>query len=141
MPARWTSSGVGAGDMSVRLKRREALKLLGSITGLGILTACSSSTPAPAPAESKPADAKPAQSQPAAPAAQAQPTAKPAEAKPAEAKPAAQIAPAAGGAVFEIQHWHTLTASDGEVWTQQIENFNTAMKEQKLPTPPKFTPP
>jgi ABC-type glycerol-3-phosphate transport system substrate-binding protein len=41
-------------------------------------------------------------------------------------------APAAGGTVFEIQHWHTLTASDGEVWQQAIDNFNAANKEQSL---------
>jgi multiple sugar transport system substrate-binding protein len=111
------------------------------VAGLGILAACSS----PAP-ESKPADAKPAApaatTAPAAPAAAGQPTAaaKPAEAaKPTEAaKPAAQTAPAAGGAMVELNHWHTLTASDGEVWEAQIGKANDALKDQKIHITPQL---
>jgi multiple sugar transport system substrate-binding protein len=113
--------------MAAHLRRREALKLLAGVTVLGILTACSS--PAPA-TESKPAETKPAESKPAAPAAAAQPTA--AEAKPAEAKPGAQTAAAAGGSMIELNHWHTLTASDGEVWEQHIANANNALQDQKI---------
>jgi multiple sugar transport system substrate-binding protein len=129
--------------MAAHLKRREVLRLLGGVTGLGILTACSS--PAPA-TESKPAESKPAETKPAAPAAAAQPTAapaaaaKPAESKPAEAKPAAQAAPAAGGAMVELNHWHTLTASDGEVWVAHIEAANAALNDQKIHITPQLVP-
>jgi multiple sugar transport system substrate-binding protein len=95
--------------MDSNLKRREALKLLGGITGLGILSACSSPTP-------------PAASQPTAAAA----------ANPAASNPTTQAAPAAGGKVFEINHWHTLTASDADVWNQALENFNSANANQNV---------
>lgn len=116
--------------MPMPLTRRSALKLLVGMTGLGMLSACSS-------ASSPSTESKPAESKPATPASQGQPAVKapdtkPAETKPGDAKPAAQTAPAAGGAVFEINHWHTLTASDAEVWDQQIATFNSAMADQKL---------
>ena len=125
--------------MAAYLKRREVLSLLGGLTGLGILTACSGGAPA---TDSKPAETKPAATTAAAPAAAAQPTAaaaKPAEAaKPTEApKPAAQ-APAAGGSTIELNHWHTLTASDGEVWEKQIANANDALKDQKIHITPQL---
>jgi multiple sugar transport system substrate-binding protein len=129
--------------MTAHLTRREALKLLGGVTGLGILSACSSPTPAtPAkPAEPKPAETKPTETKPAAPAAAPQPTTAPAAAaKPAEAKPAAQTAPAAGGAVVELNHWHTLTASDGEVWVAHVEAANAALKDQKIHITPQLVP-
>ncbi|MCC6179227.1 MAG: extracellular solute-binding protein [Chloroflexi bacterium] len=115
--------------MTAHPMRREVLKMLGGSVGLGILTACSSS----APVSSKPAESKPGAPTSATNATSA-PTAvtKPADAKPAEAKPAAQTAPAAAGSVVELNHWHTLTASDGEVWTAQIGTLNEAMKDQKI---------
>jgi multiple sugar transport system substrate-binding protein len=101
--------------MTAHLKRREALRLLGGITGLGILTACSSSAP---------------EAKPTAPAAASQPT--PAAANAAGSTPGAQAAPAQGGKVVEINHWHTLTASDADVWGQALDNFNNANASQNV---------
>lgn len=96
--------------MAQRLHRREALKVLGGMAGVSLLAACSSPSSAPA------APAKPA-----------------AEAKPGESKPAEKAAaPAAAGAVFEIVHWYPMTASDGEVWKQVIDNFNAVHKDKGL---------
>jgi ABC-type glycerol-3-phosphate transport system substrate-binding protein len=91
--------------------------LLGSAAGLGIVSACSAAVPS---GESKPSESKPASSQPATPA------------KPAEAKPAPQTAPATGGAVIEVNHWHTLSASDGAVWEKHIQACSEALKDQRI---------
>lgn len=45
--------------------------------------------------------------------------------------PAATEAPAVAKPI-EIIHWSWLTASDGEVWAQMIENFNTEHKDKGI---------
>src|SRR5687768_12090754 len=101
--------------MAQRLHRREALRVLGGMAGVSLLAACSSPSSAPTPPT---------------PAAGVKPAA---ETKPGESKPAEKAAaPAAAGKVFEIVHWYPMTASDGEVWKQVIENFNAAHKDKGL---------
>ncbi|HET8999720.1 MAG TPA: extracellular solute-binding protein [bacterium] len=41
-------------------------------------------------------------------------------------------APAVIGKDLEIVHWSWLTASDGEIWKQMIDNFNAAHKDKGL---------
>src|SRR2546423_773562 len=50
------------------------------------------------------------------------------------ARPArpARAAPVHPQSVFGIVPWHTLTASDGEVWAKQIENFNQNNRDRGL---------
>jgi ABC-type glycerol-3-phosphate transport system substrate-binding protein len=104
-----------------------------SVAGLaGLLAACgapATPTPAPKPAE-PPKPAAPAAAAPTtAPAAPTKPAEapKPAEAaKPTEAPKPAAAAPAKTGPAMELIHWSSLTASDGEVWEQVIQNANKA---------------
>src|SRR5437016_365276 len=100
--------------MTTTLHRRAALKLLAGVGTLGLFAACSPSSSPP------PAAAPTAASKPPAPAATSAPA--------AAGAAAPTTAPAAGGTTKEIVHWSWLTASDGEVWQQMIDSFNTANK-------------
>jgi multiple sugar transport system substrate-binding protein len=100
--------------MTTTLHRRSALKLLAGAATLGVLAACSApSTPSAPPAAATSAPQPPAAAATTAPA--------PAAAAPTQA-------PSNGGQTHEIVHWSWLTASDGEVWQQMIDNFNAANK-------------
>jgi ABC-type glycerol-3-phosphate transport system substrate-binding protein len=107
--------------MAPPLSRRTTLRWVGGLGAAGLLAACggapASPTAAPKAAEpTKPAAAAPTTAPAAAPttAPAAAPTTAPAAAKPA----------AGAGQAFELVHWSWLTASDGEIWQQNIANFN-----------------
>ena len=111
------------------------------IAGLGgLLAACGGSRATPTAAPAKPADAgqasrgdqagrpRPRPPRPRPPTTAAAAAAKPpAEAaKPTEAPKPAAAAPAKTGPAVELIHWSSLTASDGEVWEQMVQNANKA---------------
>lgn len=83
-------------EMSRRHSRRSALRFGAALGVLPLLAACGAATPTAAPP------------------------------KPTEAPKPAAAAPAKTGGAFELIHWSTLTASDGEVWEQMVQNANKA---------------
>jgi ABC-type glycerol-3-phosphate transport system substrate-binding protein len=104
--------------MTTTLHRRTALKLITGAGTLGVLAACSS--PSSAPPAAAPTTA-PTSAPP-----------KPAAATTSPPAAAPTTAPATGGKTTEIVHWSWLTASDGEVWQQMIDSFNTANQDKGL---------
>src|SRR5215471_11827136 len=49
--------------------------------------------------------------------------------------------PAVIGKDLELVHWNRLTASDGEIWKQMIDNFNAAHKDKGLQIRMEVVPP
>src|SRR5262245_60675937 len=132
-PALRTIAAIEGGNTMSSTRRAFVLGLGFASLG-GILAACGGSAPAPTQPPAKPAESKPAAPAPTtAPAAApttapaAAPTTAPAAAgSRARAPKPAAAAPAKTGPAFELIHWSSLTASDGEVWEQLVQNANKA---------------